>query len=417
VTPAANTALARPRLGASILVVDDDPMARRTLARTLRQRGHAVTEAADGEAALARCSGPDPPRIVILDWMMPGLSGCEVCQRLRDMAAGPYFYVILLTAKNRHQDVLGGFAAGADVFMTKPYMPDELLARVGAAERMLAASGGPSALAAALREAEASPGGDVIVRDGPTVGRILFHAGRVAWIHLSSEPGSLAEVLAGAVAPADVSAVMAESAASGRNFAEMLVDWDLIAADELRARILGWLRAKLHAVLALDPALVMFVPQRREHGGDLTYTLSELLPTNTATAAAAPTAPAIPARIWASPRVASVLSGVRSTAGVLAVALFDASRGLCVGIQGTPSDISLMLALSRLSHDESADQHIEELMIIRGRRYHLLGATATPGHYIYLEVDRGAANLGQARVVLRSSAIRCRLPETARPAP
>ncbi len=415
-TPAANTAMASPRTGPSILVVDDDPMARRTLARTLRQRGHAVTEAADGEAALARCSGPDPPRIVILDWMMPGLSGCDVCQRLRDMANRPYFYIILLTAKNRHEDVIGGFDAGADVFMTKPYMPDELVARVGAAERMLAVSGGPSALATALREAEASPGGDVIVRDGQTVGRILFHAGRVAWIHLSSQPGSLVEVLAGAVVPADVRAVMAESATSGRNFAEMLVDWDLIAADELRARILGWLRARLHAVLALDPALVMFVPQRREHGGDLTFTLSELAPAGAADGPAAPAVPAIPTRIWASPQVASVLSGVRSTAGVKVVALFGASRGLCVGIQGTPSDTSLMMALSRLSYDESTDKHIEELMIIRGRRYHLLGATATPGHYIYLEVDRGAANLGQARVVLRSSAIRCRLTEAARPA-
>lgn len=415
-TPAANTAMASPRTGPSILVVDDDPMARRSLARTLRQRGHAVTEAADGEAALARCSGPDPPRIVILDWMMPGLSGCDVCQRLRDMANRPYFYIILLTAKNRHEDVIGGFDAGADVFMTKPYMPDELVARVGAAERMLAVSGGPSALATALREAEASPGGDVIVRDGQTVGRILFHAGRVAWIHLSSQPGSLVEVLAGAVVPADVRAVMAESATSGRNFAEMLVDWDLIAADELRARILGWLRARLHAVLALDPALVMFVPQRREHGGDLTFTLSELAPAGAADGPAAPAVPAIPTRIWASPQVASVLSGVRSTAGVKVVALFDASRGLCVGIQGTPSDTSLMMALSRLSYDESTDKHIEELMIIRGRRYHLLGATATPGHYIYLEVDRGAANLGQARVVLRSSAIRCRLTEAARPA-
>jgi len=414
VTPAANTAMVGLRTGASILVVDDDPLSRRIAAQTLRDRGHEVTEVADGEAALARCHGPAPPRIVVLDWMMPGLSGCEVCQQLRAMADGPYFFIILLTAKNRHEDMLGGFDAGADVFMSKPYMPDELVARVRAAERVLNLSGGPSALASALREAEASAGGDVIVRDGPTVGRILFHEGRVAWIHLSSEPGSLAEVLAGAVVPADVRAVMAESAASGRNFAAMLVDWGLIAADELRARVLGWLRAKLHTLLALDPGLVMFVPQRRVHGGDLTFTLSDLLPPVTAVVAAAPAVAAIPARIWTSPQVAMMLSGARSTAGVKVVALFDVSRGICVGIQGTPSDTSLMMALTRLSHDESTDRHIEELLIIRGRRYHLLGATATPGHYIYLEVDRGAANLGQARNVLRSSAIRCRLTETAR---
>lgn len=412
---AAPVAVASPsRTTTSILVVDDDPMSRRILARTLREGGHVVHEVSEGEAALARCAGPDPPRILILDWMMPGLSGIEVCRRVRAMANRPYIFIILLTAKNRHQDVLGGFAAGADDFMTKPYMPAELVARVRAAERLLAVVGGAPALAAALREAEASAGGDVLVRDGATVGRILFHEGRVAWIHLSSQPGSLVEVLAGTVVPDDVRAVIAESAASGRNFAEMLVEWDLIAADELRTRILGWLRAKLHTFMALDPWLVMFVPQQREHGGDLTFALSELLPTGSAPVTAASAESWVPSRVWPSPQVASVLSAAKRTAGVQVVALFDASRGVCVGIQGTPSDASLMMALFRLPSEEAPDSQIDELLITRGRRHHVMGATATPGHFIYLEVEQGTENLEQARAVLRALAVRCRLTDTAR---
>lgn len=402
-----------PRAAASILVVDDDPMARRILARSLRELGHDVTEVAEGEAALARCHGHDPPQIVILDWMMPGLSGLDVCRRLRSMAHRPYIFILLLTAKNGHQDMLGGFAAGADDFMTKPYMPEELIARVRAAERMLTVAGGAPALAAALREAEASPGGDVIVRDGTTVGRVLFHKGRVAWIHLSSGPGSLVDVLAGLVVPADVRAVMAEAATSGRNFAEILVEWGLIAADPLRAHILDWLRDKLDAFLALDPWHVMFVPQRREHGGDLTFALADLWPESTEAPDAAPP-DSLPAQVWASPQVASVLIEAREFAGVEVVALFDVARGICVGIQGTPSDTSVMMALSRVPFDAAADKHDEELLVTRGRRYHLMSATATPGYFVYLEVDRRAASLGQARAALRSTAIRCRLTEAAR---
>lgn len=392
-----------------ILVAEDDPLSRRILLRILRENGHPVLEAADGNLAWEVCRGDDPPRIVILDWMMPGLSGIEVCQRLRAQTERPYTIVILITAKNRHQDMLEGFAAGVDDFITKPFSPDQLVARVRAAERMLAVAGG-AGLASALREAEASPGGDLLIRDRATVGRVLFHEGKVAWIHLSSSPGSLVEVLAGRVAPEDVRAVLAEAAASGRNFAEVLVDWELMGQDELREQIRGWLRQKLKAVLALDPWLVMFVPQKRGHNGDLTYALSELMPTSSSATSPSPVDPLVAtnelAEVEASPQITAVLEQSAAAQGVLATAVFDVQRGICVGRRGTPVDPSLVVALTRLPYHESSADHVEELLVTRGRRYHMLGATRSPRFFIYLELDRRLANLGQARILLRSIAER-----------
>lgn len=393
---------------APVLVAEDDPLSRRILLKVLRENGHPVIEAADGNLAWEVCRGDDPPRIVILDWMMPGLTGIEVCQRLRAQTERPYTIVILITAKNRHQDMLEGFAAGVDDFITKPFSPDQLVARIRAAERMLAVAGG-AGLASALREAEASPGGDLLIRDRATVGRVLFHEGKVAWIHLSSSPGSLVEVLAGRVPAEDVRAVLAEAAASGRNFAEVLVDWDLMAEDELRTQIRDWLRAKLKAVLALDPWLVMFVPQKRGHNGDLTFSLAELMPAAAPVSAPA-TAPVVAthvlAEVEATPQVTTVLHDAASAQGVLAAAVFDVVRGICVGRRGTPVDLALVVALTRLPYHEAGADRVEELLVTRGRRYHLLGATRSPRYFIYLELDRHIANLGQARILLRNIAER-----------
>ncbi|WP_143141159.1 response regulator transcription factor [Nannocystis exedens] len=81
--------------------------------------------------------------------------------------------------------MLDGFAAGADDFLVKPLSSVEVVARVQAAERALALASATPGLPAALAEAHASPGGDLLLRCGAAVGRVFFHAGRVAWVHLS----------------------------------------------------------------------------------------------------------------------------------------------------------------------------------------------------------------------------------------
>jgi len=115
-----------------ILVVDDDPFIRELLTLKFRNAGFEVEAAQDGEAGLAAAFAC-PPDIVLLDWMMPRLSGPETCRSLRAAAATENVPVILLTAKAQEADMQAGFAAGASDYALKPFSPRELVARVNEA--------------------------------------------------------------------------------------------------------------------------------------------------------------------------------------------------------------------------------------------------------------------------------------------
>lgn len=111
-----------------ILIIEDDEAIVRVLRRSLAYEGYTVDAAFDGETglALARDAHPD---MVILDWMLPGMDGLEVCQRLR---GGGNIPILMLTAKDTVNDRVQGLDAGADDYMVKPFQLDELLARVRA---------------------------------------------------------------------------------------------------------------------------------------------------------------------------------------------------------------------------------------------------------------------------------------------
>ncbi len=111
---------------ADVLVVDDDATVREVVVSYLRAGGHDVREVADGEAALAamRHSRAD---LVVLDLMLPGIDGIEVCRRLHDVTDVP---VIMLTALGAESDRLAGLRTGADDYVTKPFSPRELALRV-----------------------------------------------------------------------------------------------------------------------------------------------------------------------------------------------------------------------------------------------------------------------------------------------
>ena len=114
-----------------MLVVDDDPTISDVVRRYLERDGHRVEVVGDGVAALERAAA-DPPDLVVLDLMLPGMSGLQVCERLR--ATGPV-PVIMLTALGEETDRVVGLRAGADDYVTKPFSPRELALRVASVLR------------------------------------------------------------------------------------------------------------------------------------------------------------------------------------------------------------------------------------------------------------------------------------------
>src|SRR5215211_3230467 len=118
-----------------ILIAEDDAVSRRVLEATLVKLGHEVSAFSDGETACSVLVEPGAPGLAILDWMMPGMDGVEVCRRAR--AAGSTAYLILLTAKGTKGDIAEGLDAGADDYIVKPFDRQELRARLNAGLRIL----------------------------------------------------------------------------------------------------------------------------------------------------------------------------------------------------------------------------------------------------------------------------------------
>ncbi|HKE74965.1 MAG TPA: response regulator transcription factor, partial [Acidimicrobiales bacterium] len=152
-----------------ILVVDDDVTVSEVVARYLERDGFAVEVQADGREALDRALA-EPPDLVVLDLMLPGMDGLEVCRRLRAIAPVP---IVMLTARTQESDRIAGLELGADDYVSKPFSTKELVARVRAVLRRARgplAAGGPGSarvhvdgdLEVDVAAREARRGGEVV---------------------------------------------------------------------------------------------------------------------------------------------------------------------------------------------------------------------------------------------------------------
>jgi CheY-like chemotaxis protein len=120
-----------------VLVAEDSQVTRRLLEAALRKWGFLVTAVEDGAQASAVLTGDDPPAIAMLDWMMPGLTGIEVCGRVRALASPTPPYIMVVTSKEKTEDIVTALEAGADDCVTKPFHLDELKARVEVGRRVV----------------------------------------------------------------------------------------------------------------------------------------------------------------------------------------------------------------------------------------------------------------------------------------
>ncbi len=114
-----------------VLIVEDEPAQRAVLAYNLSAEGFRTTEAANGEEALVQVA-EDPPDVIVLDWMLPNVSGIEVCRQLKTRADTRATPIIMLSARSEEVDKVRGLETGADDYVVKPYSVSELMARVRA---------------------------------------------------------------------------------------------------------------------------------------------------------------------------------------------------------------------------------------------------------------------------------------------
>jgi two-component system cell cycle response regulator len=120
-----------------VLAAEDNPVFQSMLRSMLTKWGYDPIIARDGAEAWRVLAADDAPRLAILDWMMPSLDGVEICRRVRAAQREPYIYILLLTARTESQDLVEGMEAGADDYLTKPFVAHELRVRLRAGQRIL----------------------------------------------------------------------------------------------------------------------------------------------------------------------------------------------------------------------------------------------------------------------------------------
>ncbi len=122
----------------SVLIAEDNPIDLKLLRSTLVQWGYSVVEVTDGTAAWHVLQSDGAPRLAVLDWLMPRMTGVDVCSAVRSREARPYVYLLILTSKTKKEEMIQAFVAGADDCICKPFLPGELRARLRVGERILA---------------------------------------------------------------------------------------------------------------------------------------------------------------------------------------------------------------------------------------------------------------------------------------
>ena len=151
--------------GTKVLVVDDEPTVREVVVGYLRRDGHDVAEAADGNIALDLLDA-DPPDLVVLDMMLPGVNGLDVLRRVRATSDIP---VIMLTARAEESDRVSGLELGADDYVVKPFSPRELAARVNGVLRRTSGRATESPQPLEFGELRIDPRSREVVLDGEVI--------------------------------------------------------------------------------------------------------------------------------------------------------------------------------------------------------------------------------------------------------
>lgn len=407
-----------------VLVADDDALNRDFLQRLLTAHGYEALLAENGQAALQLLLQSDAPQIALLDWEMPVLDGLDLCRAIRSDIHERYVHVLMLSGVHPDEHRIQALEAGADDFLPKPYHPDVLLARLNVASRLVKRQPSSSErLLAALKEAAASGGGDVAVREGDTVGYITFCQGKVSWAYVSQDNSSFFEQLGEELKmqAGSVDSVLASCRETGTDFYHELIERGYTSEHELRRAIESWLRRKLEQIFRLSHANVLFLPADRQEEPVYTFPLESVLPQQlpiTERTSSNSTLIAVPneqsdrknewERVFASGtadeslRCSRILQAILTIPGSLGAALLDMSQNLCYGYKGLLPQVSVLLTELLLLRSLHRPGLPLELSVNQGGIYHLLVAPPFDTSLVLvlvLDSDKGLIGTARLRLI------------------
>lgn len=407
-----------------VLVADDDALNRDFLQRLLTAHGYEALLAENGQAALQLLLQSDAPQIALLDWEMPVLDGLDLCRAIRSDIHERYVHVLMLSGVHPDEHRIQALEAGADDFLPKPYHPDVLLARLNVASRLVKRQPSSSErLLAALKEAAASGGGDVAVREGDTVGYITFCQGKVSWAYVSQDNSSFFEQLGEELKmqAGSVDSVLASCRETGTDFYHELIERGYTSEHELRRAIEAWLRRKLEQIFRLSHANVLFLPADRQEEPVYTFPLESVLPQQlpiTERTSSNSTLIAVPneqsdrknewERVFASGtadeslRCSRILQAILTIPGSLGAALLDMSQNLCYGYKGLLPQVSVLLTELLLLRSLHRPGLPLELSVNQGGIYHLLVAPPFDTSLVLvlvLDSDKGLIGTARLRLI------------------
>ncbi len=405
-----------------VLVADDDPTFVRFAQQLIEADGRdEVVTASDGSQALELALARPLPHVLVLDWLMPKLSGVQVCRLVRAKQLPAQPYILFATSRTRREEMIECMAAGADDLLNKPVAPDLLMARLDIA-RQRARGGPPGALrlVAALVEASAEGDGELVFRSGARAGRVFFHDGRIAWAHLSDGTPSLLETLAPEVSlDGEVAReVVQECRRTGAPLTQTLVKWGLVGRAKLRECILSWIRGKLDTIGRMPSPQTLFLPERKKFAEDMLFSLEELGIEGDLSELPQPPpegAPSlIPSRGWDQafvrapeppPIVSAILEECMAGEGMLGAALLQRSSGFCLGRLGATLNPDTVWAQLACLNTAERQGRVEDGVLTIGGNYHLSRrVNSLEDTFIYAVAEGSKTRLAAARLWLARAA-------------
>lgn len=398
-----------------VLVVAADDQTRRTTARLLRScTAGDVLEASSGREALDAALQGALPDVLLLDAQLALPSAAEVCRALRAMKRAERPDIWLLAPAGSAAPIIEALEAGADDFLGLPVVPHLLQARLHLSARRRERALGASPLLRALAAAAAEGTGELLVRelDSPRSGRVYFHGGRVAWVHVMGEPSSLGDLLGGAASidePTERGVL--ELSRQGTPLSQALERAGVIERALWRSRVQAWSRERLQTLATFSPCATLFLPHAFRLEDDVAFELSELLDeleTEPEPAGLAPPAPsdgyvaALTPPATPEPDVELVLGACLESGLASSVAVLERGTGQCLGARGAPLDALAVWTTLNHVNAVAAREGFDSFAVTTAHEHQLtVPLSGQPGRVVYASYGRARGPLGVAFTDLR----------------